>query len=501
MQLIHGWSCYPSLGRDKVTVAKLLRIVKGPPVARPCELALHRVRNPEKIALHVVRSSEESCGCGTEAPAQAAAGAAVVDNPNLPPAAAKKRAPGPDPASNSANATLQHWQIALKDLENKNGKLVVCQVAPAVRVSIGEAFGLAPGALTTGKLVTGLKMLGFDYVFDTLFSADLTIMEEGYELLHRLTAHLDGKPAADEPMPMFTSCCPGWVAMVEKSYPDLIPYLSTAKSPQMMMGSVIKNFFADEVQKKPEEITMVSVMPCVRKQGEADREWYTSAGARDVDHVITTVELAKIFQDRGIKLEELEDSEFDDPLGVGSGGGLLFGTTGGVMEAALRTVYEAVTGAPMGRVVFEEVRGMDGIKEATINIKPTEGAAFKKYDPTGEGLNLRIAVANGLGNAKKLITNMKAGTAHYDFVEVMACPAGCIGGGGQPRSTDKQILGKRQQAMYAIDERLTIRRPHDNPFIQRLYSKWLGEPLSHKAHDMLHTHFVAGGPENEKGAE
>jgi len=372
----------------------------------------------------------------------------------------------------------------------------VAQVAPAVRVAVSEAFGLGPGSVPVKKLVTAMRLMGFDYVFDTNFSADLTIMEEGHELLHRMQGLIESGKRETE-MPMFTSCCPGWVAMIEKSYPECIPYLSTSKSPQMMMGAVIKNYFAKLHDVKPGDISMISIMPCVRKQGEADRPGNETAeaGVRDVDHVITTAEMAKIIKDKGIDLASLEDSEFDDPLGLGTGGGQLFGTTGGVMEAALRTVYEVVSGEPMGRIAFDEVRGMDGLKEATVNIKPADSSPFKKYDPEGKGIDIKIAVANGLGNAKKIITNLKAGSVHYDFVEVMACPGGCIGGGGQPRSTDKEILKKRQAAMYDLDERLNIRRSHENPFIQKLYAEFLGAPLGETAHNLLHTHYHVGGPE------
>nr|ADK77883.1 hydrogenase [Chlorella sp. DT] len=399
-------------------------------------------------------------------------------------------------------AKLPHWQQALDELAKpkESRRLMIAQIAPAVRVAIAETIGLAPGDVTIGQLVTGLRMLGFDYVFDTLFGADLTIMEEGTELLHRLQDHLEQHPNKEEPLPMFTSCCPGWVAMVEKSNPELIPYLSSCKSPQMMLGAVIKNYYAQQVGVQPSDICNVSVMPCVRKQGEADREWFNTTGlARDVDHVVTTAEVGKIFLERGIKLNELPESNFDNPIGEGTGGALLFGTTGGVMEAALRTVYEVVTQKPMGRVDFEEVRGLEGIKEAEITLKPGDDSPFKAFaGADGQGITLKIAVANGLGNAKKLIKSLSEGKAKYDFIEVMACPGGCIGGGGQPRSTDKQILQKRQQAMYNLDERSAIRRSHENPFIQALYDKFLGAPNSHKAHDLLHTHYVAGGIPEEK---
>ncbi|KAG2501623.1 hypothetical protein HYH03_000128 [Edaphochlamys debaryana] len=368
--------------------------------------------------------------------------------------------------------------------------------------------------------------MGFDFVYDTVFAADLTIMEEGTELVHRLKEHLKEDPGHEEPLPMFTSCCPGWIAMMEKSYPDLIPYVSSCKSPQMMMGTVVKTYLAEQKHVAPKDICLVSVMPCVRKQGEADRPWFArDDGARDIDHVITTAELGNLLKERNINLPELNAGEFDNPLADGSGGGVLFGTTGGVMEAALRTAYELVTGKKMERLNFSEIRGMDGIKEAAIKLTPAEGseiaALMKEHVNCKEGcapaegakagpitwkggeagedgtITLRVAVANGLGNAKKLITKMQAGEAMYDFVEVMACPAGCVGGGGQPRSTDKQVTQKRQAALYNLDERSTVRRPHENPSIQKLYGDYFGEPGTHKAHEMLHTHYVAGGVENE----
>ncbi|KAF6255154.1 Fe-hydrogenase [Scenedesmus sp. NREL 46B-D3] len=397
---------------------------------------------------------------------------------------------------------LTHWQQTMEELAKPKAerKVMIAQIAPAVRVAIAEAIGLKPGDVSVGQLVAGLRQLGFDYVFDTLFGADLTIMEEGTELLHRLQDHLEQHPNKEEPLPMFTSCCPGWVAMVEKSNPELIPYLSSCKSPQMMLGAVIKNYFAAECGASAEDICNVSVMPCVRKQGEADREWLNTTGlARDVDHVVTTVELGRIFVQRGIKLDELQESPFDNPIGEGSGGGLLFGTTGGVMEAALRTVYELVTQQAMDRIVFEDVRGLEGIKESTLHLQPGPTSPFKAFaGADGRGITLHIAVANGLGNAKKLIKQLSEGQRRYDFVEVMACPGGCIGGGGQPRSTDKQILQKRQAAMYALDERAVIRRSHENPLINALYENFLGAPNSHKAHDLLHTHYVPGGVPDEK---
>ncbi|KAG2449993.1 hypothetical protein HYH02_000097 [Chlamydomonas schloesseri] len=447
------------------------------------------------------------------------------------------------PRAAATDATTDpHWKQAMAELDKPKGapgrKVVIAQVAPAVRVAISETFGLAPGATSPGQLVAALRQLGFDYVFDTLFAADLTIMEEGTELLHRLKEHLEAHPHTDEPMPMFTSCCPGWTSMMEKSYPELIPYVSSCKSPQMMMGALVKTYLSDKLAVPPGDIVMVSVMPCVRKQGEADREWFcvSEPGVRDVDHVVTTAELGAIFKERAIPLPELPESEWDVPLGLGSGAAGLFGTTGGVMEAALRTAYEIVTKEPLPRLNLSEVRGMDGIKEASVRLVPAEGSKFAELiaarlagsaeaaaaasvaagaegakapiqwdggegfsaDDGKGGLTLRVAVANGLGNAKKLITKMQSGEAKFDFVEIMACPAGCVGGGGQPRSTDKQVAAKRQAALYDLDERTTLRRSHENPAIGQIYSEFLGEPLSHKAHELLHTHYVAGGVEEKE---
>nr|WNF20809.1 hydrogenase [synthetic construct] len=447
-------------------------------------------------------------------------------------------------AAPAAEAPLSHVQQALAELakpkDDPTRKHVCVQVAPAVRVAIAETLGLAPGATTPKQLAEGLRRLGFDEVFDTLFGADLTIMEEGSELLHRLTEHLEAHPHSDEPLPMFTSCCPGWIAMLEKSYPDLIPYVSSCKSPQMMLAAMVKSYLAEKKGIAPKDMVMVSIMPCTRKQSEADRDWFcvdADPTLRQLDHVITTVELGNIFKERGINLPELPDSDWDQPLGLGSGAGVLFGTTGGVMEAALRTAYEIVTKEPLPRLNLSEVRGLDGIKEASVTLVPAPGSKFAELvaerlahkveeaaaaeaaaavegavkppiaydggqgfstDDGRGGITLRVAVANGLGNAKKLITKMQAGEAKYDFVEIMACPAGCVGGGGQPRSTDKAITQKRQAAMYDLDERAVIRRSHENPLIGALYEKFLGEPNGHKAHELLHTHYVAGGVPDEK---
>lgn len=389
-----------------------------------------------------------------------------------------------------------HWQQALDDIASGN-KVTVVQVAPAVRVAIAETMGLGPGEVSTGQLVAGLRKLGFNYVFDTLFGADLTIMEEGTELLHRLQEHLEQHPDKDAPMPMFTSCCPGWVNMVEMDYPELIPHLSTAKSPQAMFGAVVKTYWAEKMGIKPEDICLVSVMPCVAKKYEAQRPEMANyiskdqpdhgeghhhlkveEGAPHVDHVITTRELGAMIRLERIPMASLKPEAYDDPMGIASGAAVLFGNTGGVMEAAVRTVYSVVTGHSMPRLELDQVRGMTGIKEATLSLQPKEGGPSKQ---------VRIAVANGIANAKALLKKIQAGEAQYEFVEVMTCPGGCIGGGGQPRSKDPLAILKRMQSVYNIDEAATIRESHANPDIQRLYKEYMGQPCSEKSHALLHT--------------
>ena len=341
-------------------------------------------------------------------------------------------------------------------------KHVIVQVAPAVRVALGDEFGMEPGELVTGKMTTALRMLGFNKVFDTNFTADLTIMEEGSELIDRIQN--GGK------LPLITSCSPGWVNYVEKHHPELMDNLSTAKSPQGMFGAVAKTYYAERVGIDPKDIVSVSVMPCTAKKFEASRPELGREGYQDVDYVLTTRELAKLIRYEGLDLKHLPESDFDSPLGTSTGAGAIFGTTGGVMEAALRTAYEVFTGETLPRLDFEEVRGFEGIKEATIDLN---------------GTPLKVAVAHTLKNAEKLMRHAE----DYAFIEVMACPGGCIGGGGQPIGTNNEIRLKRIQALYDLDKSLPLRKSHENPEIQAIYRSYFGKPLSQKAHDLLHTHY------------
>ena len=345
-------------------------------------------------------------------------------------------------------------------------KHVIVQVAPAVRVSLGDEFHLPPGAIVTGQMVAALKRLGFDRVFDTNFGADLTIMEEGHEFIHRLK---NGGT-----LPMMTSCSPGWVNYVEKHYSDLLPHLSTAKSPMQIFGAVAKTYYPKQSGIPVEDIVTVSVMPCTAKKFEAARPEMGRDGHQDVDIVITTRELAKLIHYVGITFHDLPEEDFDSPLGTCSGAGAIFGTTGGVMEAALRTVYEKATGKMLPSIDFLAVRGMDGIKEATVDL--------------GER-KVRVAVAHTLKNAKHIMDELKAGKSSYDFIEVMACPGGCQGGGGQPLNTTNARRAERMKALYEIDKNLPVRKSHENPEVVRIYKEFLGAPLEGKAHELLHTHF------------
>lgn len=367
---------------------------------------------------------------------------------------------------------VDHTNQVVRLLANKKKKVIV-QTAPAVRAAIGEEFGLEPGTLVTGKLVSALKELGFDYVFDTDFAADLTIMEEGTELLKRLTNYLNGKK--DESLPILTSCCPAWVNFFEEYFPELNDIPSTARSPQQMFGSIAKTYFAEKIGVDREEMVVVSIMPCLAKKYECQRDEFKTEGNPDVDFSLSTRELAALIKQANIDFLSLPDSDFDDPMGESTGAGVIFGTTGGVIEAACRTAYEVYTGKTLERVNFEELRGMEGIRQATIDF---------------DGLPIHIGIAHGLGNARQLLESIKAGTCSFHAIEIMACPGGCIGGGGQPlHHGNSQIIVERQKAIYREDAGKAIRKSHENPFIQKLYKEFLGAPLSEKSHHLLHTHY------------
>ncbi len=352
-------------------------------------------------------------------------------------------------------------------------KTVIVQTAPAVRAALGEEFGLPAGTLVTGKMAASLRRLGFDYVFDTDFAADLTIMEEGSELLGRLNKYLAGDQEVK--LPILTSCCPAWVKFFEHHFPGLKDIPSTARSPQQMFGAIAKTYFAEKMNVKREDLVVVSIMPCVAKKYESSRDEFAVDGNPDVDHALTTRELAQIIKLANIDFKSLPNEEFDQPMGESTGASVIFGTTGGVIEAAVRTAYELQTGKKLERLDFEELRGMEGLRKATINF---------------DGLPINIGIAHGLGNARKLLEEIKAGTSEFHAIEIMSCPGGCIGGGGQPyHHGDVEILRKRQKAIYSEDQSKTIRKSHENPYIKKLYEEFLGEPLSEKAHHLLHTEY------------
>lgn len=377
------------------------------------------------------------------------------------------------------------WRAVLDELESKR-KVMVAMTAPAVRVAIGEEVGQGPGAVNVGQMVSAQRELGFDYVLDVDFAADLTIMEEGTELLQRLQSAW-GLASQEQagPLPMFTSCCPGWVTLVEKSYPELIPNLSTCKSPQQMMGAVVKRHFAFKLGIKPEDMCLVSFMPCTAKKHEAEREEQLRKGElHDVDYVLTTREFGHLLRTKNIPLASLPESNFDSPLGASTGAAVIFGATGGVMEAALRTAYEVVSGQPLPKLEVDEIRGLRGVKEAVVKLpgNAPEGVAGKE---------IRVAVASGIGNARHLLQAMEEGSAPtYDFIEVMACPGGCIGGGGQPKTQDPAAVLKRMGAIYSLDQRSALRKSHDNPEIQKLYEEFLKSPGGELSHELLHTRYT-----------
>ena len=356
---------------------------------------------------------------------------------------------------------------------NDPSKHVIVQTAPAVRVGLGEEFGYPMGSIVTGKLVTSLRMLGFDKVFDTNFTADLTIMEEGTEFLERFKS--------GENLPLITSCSPGWVKFAEHYFPELIPNISSCKSPQGMFGAVAKTYYAEKMGIDPKDIFVVSIMPCTAKKFEASRTDHTAVeGLPDIDVSLTVRELARMIRKAGIDFNSIPEGEYDAPFGLGSGAGTIFGATGGVMEAALRTVAEIVTGKPLEKLEFADVRGVEGIKEATYDLN---------------GTKVRVAVASGLANAKSLLNMVKNGEKEYDFIEIMACPGGCVNGGGQPIvpavvRNFNDIRAIRAAGLYKDDEQLPVRKSHENPDVKRIYEEYFEKPGSHKAHDILHTGYV-----------
>ncbi|HPT14829.1 MAG TPA: NADH-dependent [FeFe] hydrogenase, group A6 [Bacteroidales bacterium] len=365
-------------------------------------------------------------------------------------------------------------------------KFVVVQTAPATRVAVGEDLGLEPGHRVTGKMVAALKKMGFNKILDTDFTADLTIMEEGTELLTRLKKALVDKDETVK-LPMMTSCSPGWIKFQEHMFPDLLPNLSTCKSPQQMFGSLAKTYYADKINIKAENMVVVSIMPCTAKKFECNRPEMRDSGFKDVDYVLTTRELAMMIKQAGIEFDKLEDQHYDSILGESSGAAVIFGATGGVMEAALRTAYEIVTGSevPFANLNIKPVRGMEGVKEASIKIKNA-----KPEWSFLEGVEMNVAVAHGLVNAKKLMEAVSSGTANYHFIEIMGCPGGCIGGGGQPIPTSPEIRSKRAEAIYAEDMGMPIRKSHENPEVVEVYKDYLGHPCGHQSHELLHTHYV-----------
>ena len=365
----------------------------------------------------------------------------------------------------------ENIQDVWKKLRDEDA-FVVVQTAPAVRVALGEEFGMPIGTNVAGKMITALKSIGFDRVFDTNTGADLTIMEEANEFIERIqNAGV---------LPMITSCSPGWVRFAEKNFPENLEHLSSCKSPHQMFGAIIKSYFADKYNIDKEKICVVSVMPCIAKKYECSRDEMEVDGVRDVDYVITTRELARMIKQANIDFCELEDGKFDEPMGEASGAGAIFGTTGGVMEAAIRTAVDTLEGKSMDKLEYTQVRGEKGIKEATLKIA---------------GKDIKVAVASGLANARKIMEQIKDGKCDYHFVEIMACPGGCIMGGGQPIKSSKirstvDVAKLRRDALYSIDEKSVVRKSHENPFMIKLYKEFLEKPGSHKAHKYLHTTYT-----------
>ena len=365
-------------------------------------------------------------------------------------------------------------QRVIRALTDKT-KTVVVQTAPAVRVALGEEFGMTAGSIVTGKMVAALREMGFKYVFDTDFAADLTIMEEGSELLDRLTKYVGGDKNVK--LPILTSCCPAWVNFFEYNYPDMLDVPSTARSPQQMFGSIAKTYLAEKLGIKREDMVVVSIMPCLAKKYECQRDEFKVNGNPDVDYAISTRELAHLIREANIDFTSLPDEDFDQPLGESTGAAVIFGATGGVIEAATRTAYELFTGNKCPRIDFEELRGLEGIRTATVDFN---------------GTPIHIGIAHRLGNARKLLDGIRSGLYNLHAIEIMACPGGCIGGAGQPlHHGDSSIIKARFDAIYREDAQKTIRKSHENPYIIKLYEEFLGKPLSEKSHHLLHTHYFA----------
>ncbi|MCG8542327.1 MAG: [FeFe] hydrogenase, group A [Clostridia bacterium] len=368
----------------------------------------------------------------------------------------------PTAALTEVNHTDKVWE-ALNDPD----KHVVVQTAPAIRVAIGELFGMEPGTIVTGQLVTALKSIGFDGVFDTDFGADVTIMEEAKELIYRMENN--------KTLPILTSCCPAWVKFIEHQFPELLKVPSTCKSPHIIFGTIAKTYYAEKKGLNPDNIVVVSIMPCIAKKAEAKRPELTKDEHNNVDIVVTTRELGQMIKEAGINFKNLPESEFDRPLGETTGASVIFGTTGGVIEAAIRTVYEWVTGEELKEVEFGQLRGIEGLREAKVKIGDKE---------------LTIGIASGLGNARVILEEIRENESKYDAIEIMACPGGCIGGGGQPyHHGNDEIVKKRQEAIYREDRRKTIRKSHENPEVLRMYKEYVGEPFGERAHELFHTHY------------
>lgn len=445
---------FPSLLRQQKTDQSSVSLRRTPDKCVNCRRCVHACLSTQGIGLLY------TAGRGRSTVVQTTGSAPLSDIPCV--LCGQCLQACPVAAITEVDETERVWE-ALAD----PAKHVVVQVAPAIRVALGEEFGGEAGSVVTGKLVGALRRLGFDRVFDTDFTADLTIIEEGHEFLHRLSH--------GGTLPMITSCSPGWIKFAEHNYPEHLAHLSSCKSPQQMFGALAKTYYAEKADIRPEDVFVVSIMPCTAKKYEAARPEMTSSGYRDVDVVLTTRELARMLKQAGIDWAGVPAGEFDAPLGISTGAAVIFGATGGVMEAALRTVYEVVTGQELGSLDFTEVRGMAGVKEAAV--------------PVGD-LVVKVGVAHGLANARQLMEQVANGTSPYHFIEVMCCPGGCIGGGGQPIPTTNAVRERRIRAIYSVDEAMTLRKSHQNPAVAKLYEEYLKRPLGHKSHMLLHTEYV-----------